>query len=297
MSRFLSTAILRLVLAAVSFSWLPVPARAQGASVELLCPPDGVDAGSDFAVEVRINTGSQVLGAYTVAINYDPAVFSVSGVTGGRTEQFSLLPTVNPADFLTGRTRISAFNTASVTEPTGVASVSEVGISMLGTIDTPASIEVEVTTLADINGARIEEVTTEPCTVSFANGTPAPTLTEVVSSPTPSPVSTSTSPPATFSSPPSATATATPTRTPTETGDITPSPRTIPCPGDCNSDETVTADELVLGVNIVLKRLPIDECTPLDWIADGEVNVDEVVTAVRMALYGCGARSSPPPRL
>jgi len=59
------------------------------------------------------------------------------------------------------------------------------------------------------------------------------------------------------------------------------------CTGDCNSDGTVTVDELITGVNIVLGSTPLDQCPSLDIDGHGEVTVDELVRAVNNALTGC----------
>jgi glucose/arabinose dehydrogenase len=61
------------------------------------------------------------------------------------------------------------------------------------------------------------------------------------------------------------------------------------CVGDCNHSDTVTVDELVLGVNISLGNLPIDSCPVFDADGDGHVSVDELIQAVNNALNGCPA--------
>ena len=62
---------------------------------------------------------------------------------------------------------------------------------------------------------------------------------------------------------------------------------TSPCVGDCNVDEAVTVDELVVGINIALGNTPIDQCTSFDVNFDGVVTVDELIAAVNDALGGC----------
>lgn len=79
--------------------------------------------------------------------------------------------------------------------------------------------------------------------------------------------------------------------TPTPTPSLTPTPSSTPVPpciGDCNADGTVTVDELIKGVNIVLGTLPISDCLALDANSDETVTVDELVKAVGAALNGCG---------
>jgi hypothetical protein len=59
------------------------------------------------------------------------------------------------------------------------------------------------------------------------------------------------------------------------------------CAGDCNSDGSVTVDELVTGVNIALGSTAPEQCPSLDTDGQGEVTVDELVRAVNNALTGC----------
>lgn len=59
------------------------------------------------------------------------------------------------------------------------------------------------------------------------------------------------------------------------------------CAIDCDSDGTVTVDELVVGINIVLGRATLDTCGSSDANDDGAVMINEVVSAIRSALTGC----------
>jgi cysteine-rich repeat protein len=88
------------------------------------------------------------------------------------------------------------------------------------------------------------------------------------------------------------TPTATPTPTPSSA--ISPSPATATptgmpaaCAGDCGNDGTVTVDELVTAVNIALTLQPVTQCTAADANADGAVTIDELVRAVGHLLGGC----------
>jgi hypothetical protein len=54
----------------------------------------------------------------------------------------------------------------------------------------------------------------------------------------------------------------------------------------------VTVDELILGVNIALGRLPATECPAIDIDGNLAVTVDELVTAVNAALSGCDSQTS-----
>jgi hypothetical protein len=50
----------------------------------------------------------------------------------------------------------------------------------------------------------------------------------------------------------------------------------------------VTVNELIVGVNIALETLPVDECAALDVNGDGAVTVNELVQGVNNALQDCG---------
>lgn len=60
-----------------------------------------------------------------------------------------------------------------------------------------------------------------------------------------------------------------------------------PCAGDCNGDDAVTVDEIVMAVAIALGRQSVGECPAADTDGDGQVTVDEIVRAVAAALSGC----------
>jgi len=80
------------------------------------------------------------------------------------------------------------------------------------------------------------------------------------------------------------TGSATPGPTPTPTA----TPLEIPCRGDCRRDGEVSVDELIVGVNIALQRMPLTACEGLDVNGDAMVSVDELVAAIANALGGCG---------
>lgn len=61
------------------------------------------------------------------------------------------------------------------------------------------------------------------------------------------------------------------------------------CVGDCNSDGTVTVDEVLTGVSIALGNRTLAECPSFDGNGDQQVTVDEVILALNFALAGCPA--------
>ena len=61
------------------------------------------------------------------------------------------------------------------------------------------------------------------------------------------------------------------------------------CIGDCNSNDEVTVNELILGVNIALGAAQLAQCAAFDANADGEVAVNELIGGVNSVLTGCPA--------
>jgi hypothetical protein len=57
------------------------------------------------------------------------------------------------------------------------------------------------------------------------------------------------------------------------------------CEGNCNGDNVVTINEVIILVDIVLGEQPISACP---HGAMGSVNIANLVKAVSNALYGCG---------
>lgn len=59
------------------------------------------------------------------------------------------------------------------------------------------------------------------------------------------------------------------------------------CAGDCNGDDLVTVNELVMGANILLGTLALDACVAIDRNGDAQVTVDEIIVGLHRALEGC----------
>jgi hypothetical protein len=83
--------------------------------------------------------------------------------------------------------------------------------------------------------------------------------------------------------------TSSPTPTPTHTP--------IECVGDCTGNGQVTVDEILTAVNIALGNATVANCSAGDRNQDGQITVDEILMAVNNALNGCDAPLSyaPPP--
>ncbi len=70
----------------------------------------------------------------------------------------------------------------------------------------------------------------------------------------------------------------------------TPTPGAAVCFGDCNADDAVTVDEILVLIEIALGTQALGRCPAGDIDGDRMVAVNEILTAVGFALTGC-----PPP--
>jgi hypothetical protein len=62
----------------------------------------------------------------------------------------------------------------------------------------------------------------------------------------------------------------------------------LPCFGDCDDSRAVTIDELVIGVDLVVRDLPTaGKCDAIDVDANGAADVSELITAIGNGLDGC----------
>jgi hypothetical protein len=68
---------------------------------------------------------------------------------------------------------------------------------------------------------------------------------------------------------------------------------TEPCIGDCNFDQEVRPNEIVLGVRIALGRATLDECPALDPDGDSRPSVRNLVCAVINSITRCGQNPLP----
>lgn len=67
----------------------------------------------------------------------------------------------------------------------------------------------------------------------------------------------------------------------------TPTPPRAACAGDCNEDGQVAVDEIVTAVNIALGNAPLTRCAAADVDGNRAITVDELIAALNRALTGC----------
>src|SRR5439155_1519345 len=202
------------------------------------------------------------LGAYVIQLSYDPTVVTVARVSGGNTMAFQGTPTVSTTCPTANscQTKLTAFQTSSLTAPTGVVSVARVTFNAVAAA-TPASIGLAITSLFDPNGASICKLAgpqdcsamgcglsiTPPSTTTTSTTTTtttqAPTTTTTTQPPTTTtttPTTTTTRPPTTTTTtrpPTTTTTTRPPTTTTTTSSSTTTTSVTLPNPGapDCTA--------------------------------------------------------------
>ena len=138
-----------------------LPAESGAAHATLGCPAT-VHAGRQLGIEVAIDVGTTPLGAYSIAVMYDPAVLTLVSVAGGSAADFSGNPRTNTPT--PGTTNLSAFQSASLTSPTGVVSVAMITFDVAASATT--AIGLTVKTLFDTNSVAILPATGAGCSVS-----------------------------------------------------------------------------------------------------------------------------------
>jgi hypothetical protein len=69
--------------------------------------------------------------------------------------------------------------------------------------------------------------------------------------------------------------------------------RFLDCIGDCSADGVVRVNELVTAVRIALDQLPLETCRSIDADGDGSIAINELIRAVKEALASiCPVRAS-----
>ena len=175
-----------------------LPAEGRAAQAMLSCP-GMAQAGQPLTVEVTIAVGTTPLGAYSIVVGHDPAVLTLASVAGGTTTEFSGRPTTNTP--MPGTANLAAYQSASLTSPTGVVSVARITFNVTASTSTTTDIALTVKDLYDTNSMPILPTTGTGCSVSLSGTAPTTTTASATST------TTTTQPPTTTTTQPTTTTT------------------------------------------------------------------------------------------
>jgi hypothetical protein len=139
------------------------------AQATLHCPAT-VQTGEQLVAEVTVDVGTMPLGAYSLTVTHDPTVMTNASVAGGNGVEFAGTPTTNTGSVASGSTKISAFQTSSLTGPTGIVSVSRLTFNVGGTTATTTALGLTVDHLFDTSSNPIAATATG-CLVRVIGGT------------------------------------------------------------------------------------------------------------------------------
>ncbi|HVM97068.1 MAG TPA: hypothetical protein VMT89_11800, partial [Candidatus Acidoferrales bacterium] len=67
------------------------------------------------------------------------------------------------------------------------------------------------------------------------------------------------------------------------------------CPGDCGYDGEVTIDEILSAVSIAEGTSTLAMCVVADSNGDGDVTIDEILASVNSGLDGCTSPAAATP--
>ena len=145
------------------------PVESRAAQAALSCPATA-QPGQQLTAEIKIDIAApRALGAYSIMLRYDPTVVKIASAAGGTAGEFSAAPALNTTD--RGTTSISAFQSVSLTSPTGKVSVARITFDVVATRRTTASIGLTVNHLFDTDST-ILPATGAGCSVSVTGPTP-----------------------------------------------------------------------------------------------------------------------------
>lgn len=197
---------------------LLLPTALHAATLSVVCPTTA-SSGATVTAELVADVGTTALGAYSAHVGFTSGLM-VDGVRGGTTAEFAGTPTnLAAADEVT----LGAFQTASLTAPTGTVSLARIDFTLTGT----STVTLTAGSLFGTDGLPIPATLGDPCVIGLL----APTTTTV---PTTSSTSTSTS---TSSTTTSSTSTSTVT---TSTSTTTSSTSTSSFPPTTTTSSTST---------------------------------------------------------
>lgn len=108
-----------------------------------------VAPGSSFSTELRVASWSNVVGAFSVRLTYDPSVVQVQGISVPPDSLFAGNTFVDESSFASGNTRIVAFQTTDVTPDPAYMTFATVRWTVVGQPGSSSVLGVTLETLVD----------------------------------------------------------------------------------------------------------------------------------------------------
>jgi hypothetical protein len=129
--------------------------------------PQAVAPNGTFVADVMVNVGSTPLGAHSFTLTWDRTLVSVTSVVGGSTSEFSSNPTCN-VNNTTGTASCTAFQTASLTGPTGILDIAHVNLTAVGSAGSRPMLTLTINSLFDTQDRSIcVQPPTNSCSVNI----------------------------------------------------------------------------------------------------------------------------------
>lgn len=135
------------------------PAGTMAGTLALTCPVSA-PVGTDLVVPLTATVGSHPLGAYAVAVTYDPSILHVTAIQGATSGVFTSAPTSNSGDWASGTTRFNAYQATSLSGPTGTVPLARVTFHVVGGSGARPSIGLITRSLYDTGGVALSGTAT-----------------------------------------------------------------------------------------------------------------------------------------
>jgi len=126
----------------------------QCALTALVGPAQLPAIGQSFAVDLMIDTASNPLGAYSIALAWDPGALQLDSVTGGGAFEFSGAPLCN-VDAAAGTASCAATQTVSLATPTGPSHVATANMTVVGGAGAGTTLTATVNAVIDTDALPI----------------------------------------------------------------------------------------------------------------------------------------------
>lgn len=127
----------------------------QSAHVMVAVPYYYIEPDSFFTAKISIDVGERLLGAYQFDFNFNASMVSVDEILGGDSPYFSTLPNYQPDSLANGNFTLAAYQSMSLTEPTGVLNVAKFNCHAIGEPGDSTLIDLTVEVVSDVDGRKM----------------------------------------------------------------------------------------------------------------------------------------------